>query len=73
LKVYPVPASSFVTIETEGMKVINVYNALGQLVKAVAANETSEVRLDVSGWASGTYLVEGIKDNGLKKVGRFVK
>ena len=73
LKVYPVPASSFITIEAEGMKTINIYNALGQLVKSVTTKGSSEVRLDVSEWASGAYLVEGLGDNGFKRVGRFVK
>ena len=73
LKVYPVPASSFVTIETEGMKTVNIYNALGQLVKSVLVNNASEVRLDVSEWASGVYLVEGVDGNGAEKIGRFVK
>ncbi|MBQ2575605.1 MAG: T9SS type A sorting domain-containing protein, partial [Bacteroidales bacterium] len=73
LKVYPVPASSFVTIEAEGMKMVSIYNALGQLVKSVLVNGASEVNLDVSEWVSGTYLVEGTDSNGLKKVGRFVR
>lgn len=73
LKVYPVPASSFVTIEAEGMKTVNIYNAIGQLVKSVSADGTAELCLDVSEWASGMYLVEGTDSNGLKKVGRFVK
>ena len=73
LKVYPVPASSFVTIEAEGMKTINVYNALGQLVKTVSVNGTSEIKLDISEWVAGIYFVEGIEDNGFKKTGRFVK
>lgn len=73
LKVYPVPASSFVTIEAEGMKTINVYNALGQLVKSVSADGNAEVCLDVSEWAAGVYLVEGLDDNGFKKAGRFLK
>jgi hypothetical protein len=73
LKVYPVPASSFVTIEADGMKTVNIYNAFGQLVKSVSADGTSEVCLDVSEWAAGVYLVEGLDDNGFKKAGRFVK
>ena len=73
LKIYPVPASSYITIETEGLKTINIYNALGQLVKTVSADGTSELCLDVAKWASGMYLVEGTDSNGLKKVGRFVK
>ncbi len=73
LKIYPNPASSFVTIETEGMQTINIYNMTGQLIKSVSTNGVSEVRLDVSEWASGAYLVEGVDGNGFKKVGRFVK
>ena len=72
LKVYPVPASSFVTIEADGMKTINVYNVLGQLVKSVSADGTSEVRLDVSEWAAGVYLVEGIDGLGCKRLARFI-
>ena len=67
------PATSFVTIEAGGMKTINVYNALGQLVKSASTKGVSEVRLDVSEWASGAYLVEGVNGNGFKRVGRFVK
>ena len=73
MKIYPVPASSFVTIGTEGVQTVNIYNTLGQLVKSVSTQGASEVRLDVSEWASGTYLVEGTDGNGFKRVGRFVK
>jgi len=73
LKVYPVPASSFITIEAEGMKTIHIYNALGQLVKSVSTKDASEVHLDVSDWASGVYFVEGVDGSGSKRVGRFVK
>ena len=67
------PASSFITIEAEGMKTINIYNTLGQLVKSVSIDGVSEVRLDVSEWAEGVYLVEGMDGNGHKRSGRFVK
>ncbi len=73
LKVYPVPASSFVTIEAEGMQTVKVYNALGQLVKSVPADGTSEVRIEVGEMPSGLYLVETIDIKGTKKQGRFVK
>lgn len=73
LKVYPVPASSFVTIEAEGMKTVNIYNALGQLVKLISVNGASEIKLDISEWVAGMYFVEGIEDNGFKKAGRFLK
>jgi sialidase-1 len=73
LKVYPVPASSFITIEAEEMQTINIYNMMGQLIKSVLTDSASEVCLDISEWASGVYLVEGLGDNGFKRVGRFVK
>ena len=73
LKIYPNPASSLVTIEAEGMQTINIYNALGQLVKTMPTKGASEVRLDVSDWAAGAYLVEGVSDSGLKRAGRFVR
>ena len=73
LKIYPVPASSFITIEAEGIKTINVYNAFGQLVKTIQTDDASEVLIDVSELVAGLYLVEGVDDEGLKKAGRFVK
>ena len=73
LKIYPVPASSIITIETEGMKTINVYDTQGQLVKSLSTNGTSETKLDVSKMASGVYFVEALDQNGVKKAGRFVK
>ena len=73
LKIYPVPSSSIITIMTFDMKTINIYNAIGQLVKSIPTKGASEIRVDVSDWASGAYLVEGLDGNGFKKAGRFVK
>jgi len=73
LKIYSSPSSSFITIETEGFKTLNVYNTAGQLVKSVSVVGMSELRLDVSEWASGVYFVESIDKTNLKRTGRFVK
>ena len=73
LKIYPVPASSFIMIEAEGMQIIHVYDTLGQLIKTVPVGGFSEVRLEVSEWASGVYFVESVDSKGLKRNGRFVK
>ena len=73
LKIYPTPSSSFINIETEGFRVLNIYNTSGQLVKTIKSNGASEVRIDVSGMASGIYLIEALDQNGAKKEGRFVK
>ena len=73
LTIYPVPASSFITIEAEGMQTISIYNVKGQLVKSVSADGVPMIRLDVSEWASGLYFVKGTNEIGVKKVGRFIK
>ena len=73
LKIFPVPASSIITIETEGIQSFNIYNAQGQLVKSVTVDGASEVRVNVSKWSAGTYIVEAVDNNGAKKGGRFVK
>ena len=73
LKIYPVPASSIINIEVEGMQTINIYNAMGQFVKSISAEGAHEVRLDISTMASGVYFVEATDQNGNKKAGRFVK
>ena len=73
LHIYPVPSSSFITIETTGMTVINLYNTKGQLIKTIPTDGVSDVQLDISKMASGVYFVEAIDQNGVKKAGRFVK
>jgi len=73
LHIYPVPASSFITIETAGMSSIKIYDTKGQLVKTTTAKGASEIRIDVSKLASGLYLVKAFDSNGNKKEGRFVK
>ena len=73
LKVYPIPASSFVTIESEGMQTINIYNALGQLVKTVPVSSGSQANVDVSQMPGGLYLIDAVGVNGVIRKGRFVK
>ena len=51
--VYPNPAKDFVKIEGMQTAEVQVYNALGQLVKTVRG--TNEV--DLSGLVEGVYLV----------------
>ena len=73
LHIYPVPASSVITVETQGMSSIEIYDAKGQLVKSISAKGVSEVRIDITSLASGLYLVKAFDANGQKKEGRFVK
>lgn len=56
VKVYPNPAKNLVTIETEGMTEVAVYNALGQCVlqKEVSGDQ---VTIDLQNVSEGLYLL----------------
>lgn len=59
-KVYPVPATTTVTVEGEGINFIEVYNVMGQRI--MSAN-TQEV--NVSALSAGTYMFRIYTDNGV--------
>ena len=73
LKIYPVPASSFIMIEAENIRKIKIYDNQGHLVKKMTVTASSKVKIDVCDLPSGTYLVEAKDVKGNKKQGRFVK
>ena len=56
VRVYPNPTHGMVTIESEGMTAVSVYNALGQCVlqKEISGNQTV---LDMQNVATGLYLL----------------
>jgi sialidase-1 len=72
LLVYPSPASSSAIIETEGLVMVNILNGMGQLVKSVTVEGESQTEIDVAGFASGIYFVEGIAINGSRKIGKLM-
>ena len=72
LLVYPSPASSTITIETEGLFMVNILNGMGQLIKSVTVEGESQIEIDVAGFASGIYFVEGIAINGSRKIGKLM-
>ena len=73
LKIYPVPASSFIMIKGENLKKIRIYDAQGHLVKKMSFTATSNVKIDISDLPSGTYIVEAKDVKCNKKQGKFVK
>jgi YHYH protein/Secretion system C-terminal sorting domain len=58
IKIYPNPVVNEVTIELSDNQLykINVYNATGVLLKTI--NDATTTRIDMSGWASGAYVIE---------------
>ena len=60
VRVYPNPASDFVTIEGIEAVEMQVFNAVGQLVETV--HHTNQIV--VSGWAKGLYVVKIMGNDG---------
>ena len=67
IDVFPNPADGFVTLTTEGQCVIQVYNAMGQIVDSFVA-ENEQVQLVTEHYPNGLYFVQ--MDG--KGYGRFV-
>jgi|GEM_PF-5937130 len=62
-KLFPNPASNDVRIQAdENMTNILILNSLGQLVKTVDANSTSDILIDVNQFAAGLYFVQATID-----------
>ncbi|MEZ4838093.1 T9SS type A sorting domain-containing protein [Flavobacterium sp.] len=73
VKLYPNPASSTITIESQriNLKSVEIFNSLGQLVQAIP-NENNQLNIDVSNLQTGTYFVKVYSDKGVG-VSKFVK
>ena len=68
LKVYPNPTVDILNISyTEPISRITVFNMIGQQVFSVESN-TNEVQIDMSRYASGTYLIKVSIDDVTKTV-----
>ena len=57
-RIYPNPAQESVTVTSEEIKSVVVYDLLGQKVKEVDANGDESVRFGVSGLPEALYIVE---------------
>jgi len=73
LEIFPVPASTFITVKADGIKELKVFDMTGRLVKTQTGNVTSQTNIDISGLSSGTYLIECVDVKGERKHGRFIK
>jgi len=69
-KVYPNPANGEVTLEAEGLSQVRIVNAFGQTVYN-AKLEGDQVRIDLSGFARGIYMMH-IEAKGGQSVQKIV-
>ena len=56
VSVYPNPVSDFVTIEAEGLQLVDIYDATGRIIKSVPANGNA-LQLDLSSLKAGVYFI----------------
>jgi hypothetical protein len=59
VSIYPNPATDVLNIAgLEGAGTISIYNAVGQEMMAVPFNNSDRMKLNLSDWVSGVYLVQ---------------
>ena len=56
ISIFPNPATDFVTIESEDMSSVEVWDATGRMIKSVPANGNA-LQIDLSGIKAGIYLI----------------
>jgi hypothetical protein len=66
ISLFPNPANDFVTVKSENLGMVHVYNALGHKVDEFEANG-SELRINTTGYENGVYFIK-CNENTLKFV-----
>lgn len=61
--IFPNPVKDVLTVKGENMKQVVIYNSVGQMVETINA-ESDEVRVNVSTYNNGMYLINVIDNNG---------
>ena len=61
--IYPNPVDNILTIKGDDMRQVNVFNAVGQIVRCVNCN-SNELRLDVADLNNGIYFINVTNDKG---------
>jgi hypothetical protein len=68
----PNPANSEISIQTNGVGSLAIYNALGQLMTTIQTADMTEITLDISKWTEGVYIVRWNEENN-STTQRFIK
>ena len=63
--VYPNPSESQIYIIANGLQLVNVYNAMVQLVETVKVNLLDQFTLSVESYPSGLYTIQMVTKNGV--------
>jgi hypothetical protein len=73
---YPNPTNSFIQVNlqntTELLENVIVYDVLGKTVKTISANNSNEIKVDVSNLSRGVYMVEITTQSDLKITKKLV-
>jgi para-nitrobenzyl esterase len=73
VSIYPNPASTKLTIESDGtMSSVRIIDFSGRLVKEVATLNTTFLHIDVSSFPEGIYFVESNFSNGSRTISKVV-
>ena len=62
--IYPNPSSSVIYIKSDQLKKVNVYNIIGEKI-IVKMNKNGILKIDLSNFTNGTYLIEAITTKGI--------
>lgn len=71
IKIYPVPASSNVSIEVGDLTEISIFNTSGQLITTISTNGQKTYRLSTTSFKPGIYIVKGVNAQGKSAEGKF--
>ncbi len=63
--VYPNPAENQINILANGLQLVNVYNAMGQLVETLKVSLIDQFVLSVEAYPSGLYTIQMVTQNGV--------
>lgn len=58
VSVYPNPAKHLVTVESENIQMVRVFDMFGQLVQTYSCHGDAQLTFDISGYSANFYIVE---------------
>ena len=65
INLYPNPTNGIVTISSDNLGSVNIYNALGEIIYTENKSNTNEVIVNTTQWSKGIYTVQVNRSNQL--------